>query len=59
MFCHFLTSFQILFYLSGSEVSINIMLLKIGFHSGLSAGPGGQPADHTDLLGLQTLQTSV
>lgn len=59
MFCHFLTSFQSLFYLSGSEVGINIMLPKIGFHLGLSAGLGGQPADHMELLGLQTLQTSV
>lgn len=35
------------FYLSGSEVSLNVTLLKVGFHSCLSAGLGGQPADHS------------
>jgi len=36
------------FYLSGSEVSLNITLLKAGFYSCLSAGFGGQPADHME-----------
>lgn len=44
---------QNVFYLSGSEVSLNIMLLNVGFHSCLSAGLGGQPADHMELLVLQ------
>lgn len=40
-----------MFYLSGSEVSLNIALLKVSFQSRLSAGLGGQPADHMELLG--------
>lgn len=39
------------FHLSGSEVSLNIALLKVSFQSCLSAGLGGQPADHMELLG--------
>lgn len=42
-----------MFYLSGSEVSLNVMLLKVGFHSRLSAWLRGQPTDHTELLVLQ------
>lgn len=44
---------QNVFSLSGSEVSLNIMLLKVGFHCCLFAGLGGLPADHMELLGLQ------
>lgn len=56
MFLSFLRSIpftQNVFYLSGSEVSLNITLLKVGFHSCLCARLGGQPADHMELLGLQ------
>lgn len=43
---------------SGSEVGLNIMLLKVGFHSVCrSAGPGGQPADRMELLAVPALQT--
>lgn len=52
-YLRFIRFTQNVFYLSGSEVSLNIILFNIGFHSCLSAGLGGQPADHMELLGLQ------
>ena len=52
-FLRFIAFTQNVFYLSGPEVGVNSMLLKTGFHSCLSAGLGGRPADHTELLGLQ------
>lgn len=42
---------EMCFYFSGSEVSRNITLLKVSFQSSLSAGLGGQPADHMEWLG--------
>lgn len=35
------------------------MLLKLGFHSCLSAGLGGQPADHMELLSLKLSDHSL
>lgn len=49
-FLRFFGFTQNVFYLSGSEVSLNILLLKVGFHCCLS---GGQAVDHMQLLGLQ------
>lgn len=52
-FLRFIRFTQNVFYLSRSEVSLNIMVLNVGFHSCLSARLGGQPADHMELLALQ------
>lgn len=56
MFLAFLRSIpltQNVFYLTGSEVSLNVRLFRVGFHSCLSVRLGGWPADHMELLGLQ------
>lgn len=52
-FLWFIPFTQNVFYLSGSEVSLNIMVLMVGFHSCLFAGLSGQPAHHMELLDLQ------